>query len=415
MAIKDDLSVLSEAQLVAAYIDNVKSYEAIEHVGSANRHMNRRLRIEDELAVRSGGTLQSLRALLEHPDPNVRRTVAIKFRTIDHDAFVRTVGALAERADEIGRKARQSLELDAHFQKVGYPELQKDAPRATVSDTSNVHWQSANPPPRAMARVEIAQRLFDSLPTGGAERLLQLALPAIGLWPQRPPSDLPTTASRLGGLPVAPPDWSWPVAATEPMLFLGHINCAELHGLPGAERLPSSGLLAFFGDHDSVTGCLLTAAGVAVFYWPDIDRLVPATSLMDPLKIFPPSALAFRSVIDLPHPNSRVVETILSDREQSLRYSDLYKTVRNYGIPDDVRYYCGFGKLFGWPCLIQNELEELTAAEPNGLRLLLQIDPYTNGKEGEDWGPGGSLYFLIRNADLRARRFDRCTYEMQFT
>ena len=61
---------------------------------------------------------------------------------------------------------------------------------------------------------------------------MDLALPAIGLWPQRR-ADVPAVASRLGGTPLAPPDWEWPTFEDEPMLFVGQIDCAELRGLPG--------------------------------------------------------------------------------------------------------------------------------------------------------------------------------------
>jgi uncharacterized protein YwqG len=49
----------------------------------------------------------------------------------------------------------------------------------------------------------------------------------------------------------------------------------------------------------------------------------------------------------------------------------------------------------------------------NGLRLFLQLDSYTDGKKWAEWGDSGTLYFLIRDADLAARRFDRCAFEMQ--
>ena len=52
-------------------------------------------------------------------------------------------------------------------------------------------------------------------------------------------------------------------------------------------------------------------------------------------------------------------------------------------------------------------------AETNGLHLLLQIDSYSNGTESAEWGDRGSLYFLIRNNDLQAGRFERCEFEMQ--
>jgi uncharacterized protein YwqG len=45
--------------------------------------------------------------------------------------------------------------------------------------------------------------------------------------------------------------------------------------------------------------------------------------------------------------------------------------------------------------------------------LFLQLDSYTDGKKWAEWGDAGMLYFLIRDADLAARRFDRCAFEMQ--
>jgi uncharacterized protein YwqG len=53
--------------------------------------------------------------------------------------------------------------------------------------------------------------------------------------------------------------------------------------------------------------------------------------------------------------------------------------------------------------------------EPHDFRLLLQLDQYSNGDESEGWASGGSLYFAIREHDLRERRFDRCEFEMQVT
>jgi hypothetical protein len=53
--------------------------------------------------------------------------------------------------------------------------------------------------------------------------------------------------------------------------------------------------------------------------------------------------------------------------------------------------------------------------DPKGLRLLLQLDDYSNGTDLMGWGPGGSLYFLMRNADLSARYFDKCELAVQVT
>jgi len=414
MADKDDLSSLTDAQLVAAYVENVQAYDAIEHVGAANRHFDHRIRIVDELKRRSAGTLQPLRGLLDHTDPNVRLTAAIRFRTVDHAAYERTVRALAKRKDTVGNDARESLRVDAHFQEVGYPELAKDAPHQPLP--SRVRWQSEHLPPEPMTRAAIKALLADTIPDAAAP-LMRLARPAIGLWPQRPDPDMPIGASRLGGMPYAPHGFQWPMADTEPMLFVGHINCSELHDLPGAERLSSSGLLAFFGDHDSVTGCLLTGRGVAVFHWPDINHLLPATPPIELMMVFPLCALVFRALIDLPDPFSTVVGDILTDEEQVSSYAAVRDAIRHYGIPDELHSDCGFGKLLGWPSLVQqDDLDVLgDAADPNDFRLLLQLDQYSNGEELEGWGPGGSLYFVMRDCDLRQGRFDRCEFDMQCT
>jgi hypothetical protein len=123
-------------------------------------------------------------------------------------------------------------------------------------------------------------------------------------------------------------------------------------------------------------------------------------------------ALAFRPLTDLPDPYSRAVAELLSDDEQLSQYRALHNAVRHHGIPEDVRGYCGLSKLLGWPHLVQQYDLDTTG---DGLRLLLQLDDYSNGDDSEGWGPGGSLYFLIRDEDLRERRFDRCEFEIQFT
>lgn len=135
------------------------------------------------------------------------------------------------------------------------------------------------------------------------------------------------------------------------------------------------------------------------------------------MMVFPLCALVFRVFIDLPDPFSTVVQDILTDEEQVSRYAAVRDAVRHHGIPDDLHSNCGFGKLLGWPSLVQqDDLDVLgNAADPNDFRLLLQLDEYSNGEELEGWGPGGSLYFLMRDRDLRQCRFDRCEFDMQCT
>ncbi|WP_245258334.1 DUF1963 domain-containing protein [Rhodopseudomonas palustris] len=266
-----------------------------------------------------------------------------------------------------------------------------------------------------MELSEIAQRLIAALPLEAAALLRQLR-PAIGLWPQAARADAPIDGSRLGGMPCAPPDWRWPVAATEPMLFLGQINCADLRGLPGAEALPSQGLLSCFGDHDTVMGCLFTGQGGALYHWPDTEHLIPAQPPLEMLTVFPRAELSFRPMWDLPDPDSSVVTAILPDRSRQALYKSLHSDLRRHGLPAVLDYPCNRSKLLGWPDLLQGESFEFTLDQPfDQYRLLLQLDGYTNGSEIADWGPGGFLYYFLSKQDLAGRRFETAELAIQFT
>lgn len=272
-------------------------------------------------------------------------------------------------------------------------------------------WQCDNPPPVALNRDEIAERLRRSVPEF-CGRLMDLALPAIGLWPQRR-AEIAATASRFGGMPLAPPDWRWPTEVEdEPRLFVGQINCAEFRGLLGAELLPSSGLLAFFANYEAVMGSFPFADG-GVYLWPDVNRLVPAKPSIDPIEMFPPCALVPRPILDLPHPFSRAVRNLQLGKERDKLYREVWWEIRDHGIPPDCVGYASFSKLLGWPDLVQGDLSRFYSEDDT--RLLLQVDKYCNGEELHGWGPGGSLYYLLPERDLRAGVFTGCEFEGQFT
>jgi hypothetical protein len=276
-----------------------------------------------------------------------------------------------------------------------------------------IRWQPDNPPPRAMTRDEIAQRLRRAVPEI-CDQLVDLALPAIGLWPQRVRADILGTASRWGGTPLAPPGWQWPTAENEPLLFVGQINCGELYGVPGAEQLPSSGVLAFFAEHDAVEASRFEAREIAIYHWTAIDNLVPVAVPIDPSFILPSCALAIRPQIDLPDPHSRAVRKLKLNEEQALLYAAEWKAVRCHGIPFDADRYSSFSKLLGWPALVQwHDLDRFK--DHDDTRLLLQVDMYCNGEELHGWGPGGSLYFLLPEGALSAHNWAGCEFDIQFT
>ena len=369
------LSSLSLTELEQAYVESLQAAEASDHVGRHNRLVGRCNEIAQELKAR-GEARSVLTRLADHPNAKVRAWASGNLAWLD---------------------------------KSNPP---PDEPRDKGKYWPNIIWQCDHAPPAALPRDEIAKRLRQSLPEF-CDRLMRFALPGIGLWPQRR-AELGLTASRFGGMPLAPPDWQWPIASEEPLLFVGQINCADLRGLPGAELLPAAGLLAFFGDHDAVTGCF-PFGDHCVFHWPGIEQLVPAKPDLDPIKVFPSCVLVPRPILDLPDPNSRTIRHMrLTEVAKSL-YAAEWKALRCHGIPDDVAWYCGFSKLLGWPALVQPTHDLDRFEDHDDARLLLQVDQYCNGEELHGWGPGGSLYYVLPEADLRAQIFDGCELEGQFT
>jgi hypothetical protein len=311
-----------------------------------------------------------LRGLLDHPVREVRFDAVAQFKNIDRVVFKKILADLAEGDDRVGFEARMYLDHVISDEKAGkdtYSEPIK-APEL-FSPAAEAAWQPRNPPPAGMSFAQIRQQLAHTMSSEFAGRVQSLARPAIGLWPQLPRGELPVTASRLGGMPYAPPGWSWPLCETEPLFFLGQINCAELQGIPAAEKLPPSGLLAFFADHDAVNGGnLYGQKGFAVFYWPELDRLVPATPPIELQEVLPLCALAFRPLIDLPDSVSSVIDCLEWGEDDYCAYTDLMEAMRNHGIPESSWDRISESKLFGWPHWEQNEIDQMgDPDDPDGL------------------------------------------------
>jgi hypothetical protein len=269
-----------------------------EYVGHRNRLICQIWDTANELKARDPA-LNCLRGLLDHPDREVRFNTAVQFKNIDRPVFKKVLADLAKTEDDVGWEAggflRDVVEdeeagKDTYSDPVIDPEL--------LSPPDEAAWQVNHLPPAGMSFAQIRQQLAHTMSPEFAGRVQSLARPAIGLWPQRPSGELSVAASRLGGMPHAPPGWSWPLCETEPLFFLGQINCSELQGIPAAENLPPSGLLAFFADHDAVNGGnLYGKKGFAVFYWAEFDRLVPAMPPIELQEVLPLCSLAFRPMI----------------------------------------------------------------------------------------------------------------------
>jgi hypothetical protein len=264
----------SPAELRASFVELTRDIEAVEHIGRHNRLVGRRRKIAEKLIAPGGNSEREFLPLLEDSSLAVRYTVAFHVKPFDRARFEAVLRALAESGGEIGRKARSSLEWakrqDEHPPSLLDPE---DPDRRRVGQL--LAWQASNPPPPGLNRAQleglIRARLPEHLPA-----IMALARPAIGLWPSA--TTVPSPAgTRLGGGALAPPGWHWPLYEEEPMFFLAQIHCPDLKGLPGAELLPETGSLSFFGDHDAIGGCSwVDPSQSAIYHWTELDSLAPA-------------------------------------------------------------------------------------------------------------------------------------------
>jgi hypothetical protein len=211
------------------------------------------------------------------------------------------------------------------------------------------------------------------------------------------------------------------------MSFLVQIDLATVAGLPGADVLPSDGLLSFFCEGAIWRGDPTDGRDWRVLYIPagaSLER-APIPDAMPDDGIFTACGLTPRPGVSLPdHGEPQKMALGLSWDED-----DAYMDVRDRGagsIPTEHR-------LLGWPDIVQNAEMELEcqiastglewdwanmdriraelAPEIAEWRLLLQLA--SDDAANMMWGDVGVLYFWIREPDLAARDFSRVWMIMQ--
>jgi hypothetical protein len=306
-------------------------------------------------------------------------------------------------------------EVRQHVWSLKFKDQFFQAPSVSAEEWQRIlGWQESNPPPAAISQGQFEDRVLTEFSAERAGQILSLARPAIGLWPQRQPAALDDPlASRHGGQLLAPGGLDWPVSGEEPMCFLAQINCGDLVELPDAESLPSDGMLTFFGDAELISGCFPESDGDlnTVCHWlaEGLTPAEPPAPLSDDYlaEYSTATPILFRPFIDLPDTSSRVFEQLRLNRDEAERYYRLRRDLSHHGIPEEVAHFCDVtSKLLGWPDLVQQDFH-LPQAGPGSYRLLAQLPARM--------GPGGSLYFFVRDEDLAQRRFDRCVIEEQNT
>lgn len=187
--------------------------------------------------------------------------------------------------------------------------------------------------------------------------------------------------SRLGGLPNLPNEQEWPLnSENNAMIFLGQIDCAELHKYPCDLKFPDKGMMFFFWDSEAfweqeIPGKVLFAPVAS-----DSERNPPAEQ-GDMFEIKKADYLTFK-----PFPNAKM--DALEGAEYAVEQS----------------FPCH--QMFGHPVPIQDndhreECVQRFGGEIDGWRLLLQLDE----DEAMIWGDAGRAYFWIRTQDFAAGDF----------
>jgi uncharacterized protein YwqG len=234
--------------------------------------------------------------------------------------------------------------------------------------------------------------------------------------------------SRLGGQPLVAAGFEWPrTDAGKALSFVAQLNTADVAAdvlLP----LPQDTLLAFFFEADEQHGWGFDPAHRQ--YWhvcaTPLERAVVAAAPPDS-RSFTSRALRPRKVVTVP--DSR--EPPLDERwgYDDDDFNAIYDDLENSSSSDAPRH-----RMFGWPDLVQNPMrlecqlasngvnvghvdgydesvaEQLSAGADDWI-LLLQLD--TDDEVGWMWGDSGTIYYWIREEDLKACRFDRVWMVLQ--
>lgn len=279
-------------------------------------------------------------------------------------------------------------------------------------------------------REQIRVKLIDAGLARLADEIARLVRPCIRI--DTTPTneeEIPVGASKFGGLPDVPADFSWPEWNSQPLAFLGQINLATLAQNPIAKPLPSHGLLSFFYDYEQSTwGFDPNDKGSWRVYWfsrGSLRRASPSVPIPD-YSVYPSCALAFRDAITFPGWESLYIQALNLTVEEVEKYWKFLDAVDPKGSPRH--------QLLGHPEEIQGEMQLECQLVSNGIYcgdsegyqnprarelepgasqwiLLLQCDSDDN--VDWMWGDCGCLYFWIKESDLASRQFENAWMILQ--
>jgi hypothetical protein len=209
-------------------------------------------------------------------------------------------------------------------------------------------------------------------------------------------SEGPVGATRLGGRPDLPVGAPWPLGPfNRPIPFVAQVDLSEVAPFGAAGVLPNSGLLSFFFDPsgsgpDQVAPVVYTPAGAR------LRRVEPPEELTDGER--------FRPVPLVPHHEATLPPAWNGPVTGHLQLPDTAWFA--YEFDQEVDDEGPWHRLLGHPDAVQGD-----PRPDSDVVLLLQVSE--DDRAGMEWGDSGSVYFMIRNSDLAALRFDRAWAELQ--
>jgi uncharacterized protein YwqG len=265
---------------------------------------------------------------------------------------------------------------------------------------------------------------------GASAAILRAARPSLRLVPSRvSDTRIPIGRTKIGGAPDLPRAHAWPRRNDgRPLAFLAQLALADV---PDELRraLPARAVLSFFYDAaQQPWGSVGEEDAWAVFLFDGRARL-RRTALEDRARQKPARACSVTTFSELTIPVARTaLARSLAPGDAFTRYVELERRFscdyRRYPFADGEVH-----RAFGHADAIQGDLGRRVAYGLAGAdldtptprlekaagqwRLLLQLDSDTCFDRM--WGDLGRIYFLIREPDLAAGRFDRVFLQLQCT
>lgn len=269
------------------------------------------------------------------------------------------------------------------------------------------------------------------------EELKKIGRPEANIELEQGPA-LSPFSSKLGGKPVVPKDFKWPSYQVEwlgdvdadkhrPLSFLAQFNLEEVKQYDKENLLPPKGILSIFYcfEYNNEGGFLDGPDShdcLKVYYFEDISAL----SVMDyPVNIsneyiIDEKAMKFKEVMSFPSwddfevPGLSDENNVYYDCQEELGYPYELSRIKLLGYPrliqgslgPEAELYSRGSDFEDYYDFSEDEKKDI-ANKAKDWRLLFEIGQYTFDDKFF-LGDGADLYVMIREDDLKNRRFDTC-------